>query len=152
MPVLAKFGHFWAQNPIFWAQGVKILVPSYQDSNETPFSCWKHIHIHISWIGTSLIHASWTRSYCTHLHVTHCLSARNSNWCRSTLVPRILSQLLCEYLFYVNQLSGKIFDIGHLTLGLVLLSYLLFVIFFTRAKFLENKIYTEKQQFFALNL
>ena len=24
--------------------------------------------------------------------------------------------------------------------------------FFTRAKFLENKIYTEKQQFFALNL
>ena len=42
MPVLAKFGHFWAQNPIFWAQGVKILVPSYRDSNETPFSCWKH--------------------------------------------------------------------------------------------------------------
>ena len=24
--------------------------------------------------------------------------------------------------------------------------------FFTRAKFLENKIYTEKRQFFALNL
>ena len=34
-----KFGRFWAQNPIFWGQGVKILVPSYQDSNETPFSC-----------------------------------------------------------------------------------------------------------------
>ena len=32
------------------------------------------------------------------------------------------------------------------------LSYLIFVIFFTRAKFLENKIYTEKRQFFALNL
>ena len=31
-------------------------------------------------------------------------------------------------------------------------SYLIFVIFFTRAKFLENKIYTEKRQFFALNL
>ena len=30
--------------------------------------------------------------------------------------------------------------------------YLIFVIFFTRAKFLENKIYTEKRQFFALNL
>ena len=42
MPVWAKFGRFWAQNPIFWAQGVKILVPSYRDSNETPFSCWKH--------------------------------------------------------------------------------------------------------------
>ena len=30
--------------------------------------------------------------------------------------------------------------------------YLIFVIFFTRAKFLEKKIYTEKRQFFALNL
>ena len=38
----AKFGRFWAPNPIFWGQGVKILVPSYRDSNETPFSCWKH--------------------------------------------------------------------------------------------------------------
>ena len=32
------------------------------------------------------------------------------------------------------------------------LAYLIFVIFFTLAKFLENKIYTEKRQFFALNL
>ena len=31
-------------------------------------------------------------------------------------------------------------------------TYLIFVIFFTRLKFLENKIYTEKRQFFALNL
>ena len=30
--------------------------------------------------------------------------------------------------------------------------YLIFVIFFTRAKFLESKIYTKKRQFFALNL
>ena len=30
--------------------------------------------------------------------------------------------------------------------------YLILVIIFTRAKFLENKIYTEKRQFFALNL
>ena len=30
--------------------------------------------------------------------------------------------------------------------------YLIFVIFFTLAKFLENKIYTKKRQFFALNL
>ena len=30
--------------------------------------------------------------------------------------------------------------------------YLIFVIYFTLAKFLENKIYTEKRQFFALNL
>ena len=32
------------------------------------------------------------------------------------------------------------------------ISYLIFVNFFTRAKFLENKIYTEKRQFFTLNL
>ena len=31
-------------------------------------------------------------------------------------------------------------------------AYLIFVIFFTLAKFLKNKIYTEKRQFFALNL
>ena len=31
-------------------------------------------------------------------------------------------------------------------------SYLIFVIFFTLAKFFENKIYTQKRQFFALNL
>ena len=34
----------------------------------------------------------------------------------------------------------------------LLRTYLIFVIFFTWAKFLENKIYTEKRQFFALNL
>ena len=38
----SPFGRFWAQNPIFWGQGLKLLVPSYQESNETPFSCWKH--------------------------------------------------------------------------------------------------------------
>ena len=31
-------------------------------------------------------------------------------------------------------------------------AYLIFVIFFTQAKFVENKIYTEKRQFFTLNL
>ena len=31
-------------------------------------------------------------------------------------------------------------------------AYLIFVIFFTQSNFLENKIYTEKRQFFALNL
>ena len=30
--------------------------------------------------------------------------------------------------------------------------YLIFVIFFTESKFLENKIYTQTRQFFALNL
>ena len=34
----------------------------------------------------------------------------------------------------------------------ILHSYLIFVIFFTRAKFLVNKIYIKKRQFFALNL
>ena len=32
---------------------------------------------------------------------------------------------------------------------IILRLYLIFVIFFTQAKFLENKIYTEKRQFFA---
>ena len=32
------------------------------------------------------------------------------------------------------------------------LSYLIFVIFFTQAKFLQNKICTEKRQFFTINL
>ena len=41
--------------------------------------------------------------------------------------------------------------VGSLGLG-VGSPYLIFVIFFTLAKFLENKIYTEKRQFFALNL
>ena len=31
-------------------------------------------------------------------------------------------------------------------------TYLIFVIFFTQSNFLENKIYTEKRQFFVLNL
>ena len=35
---LAKFGRFWAKSNFLGAGG-KILVPSYQDSNETPFSC-----------------------------------------------------------------------------------------------------------------
>ena len=37
-------------------------------------------------------------------------------------------------------------------IAMVMGTYLIFVIFFTLAKFLENKIYTEKRQFFALNL
>ena len=36
-----KFGRFWAKT-IFWANGVKLLVSSYQGTNETPFLCWKH--------------------------------------------------------------------------------------------------------------
>ena len=38
-PNLAVFG---PKIQFFWGQGVKILVPLYWDSNETPFSCWKH--------------------------------------------------------------------------------------------------------------
>ena len=42
MPVLGQIWPFLGPKSNFWGQGVKILVPSYQDSNETPFSCWKH--------------------------------------------------------------------------------------------------------------
>ena len=45
-----------------------------------------------------------------------------------------------------NRAKRMMFLLGYLY------SYLIFVIFFTLAKFLENKIYTEKRQFFALNL
>ena len=37
-------------------------------------------------------------------------------------------------------------------IGMEIQAYLVFVIFFTRLKLLENIIYTEKRQFFALNL
>ena len=38
----AKIGRFWAKNPIFGGERVKLLVPSYQETKETPFLCWKH--------------------------------------------------------------------------------------------------------------
>ena len=34
----------------------------------------------------------------------------------------------------------------------ILFTYLIIVIFFTLTQFLENKIYTKKRQFFAVNL
>ena len=42
MPVFGQIWPFLGPKSNFWGQGVKILVPSYRDSNETPFSCWKH--------------------------------------------------------------------------------------------------------------
>ena len=39
-----------------------------------------------------------------------------------------------------------------LSILLVLLAYLIFVIFFTRAKFFENKIYTEKTRKLRQNI
>ena len=35
----AKYGLFWAKNPFIWGDGVKLLVPLYQGTNEAPFSC-----------------------------------------------------------------------------------------------------------------
>ena len=47
-------------------------------------------------------------------------------------------------------------DLSIINLGtqkfLLCRSYLIIVIFFTLTQFLENKIYTQKRQFFALNL
>ena len=58
------------------------------------------------------------------LHTSACdsLPERTKFELVSVNISSQLSQLLCEYLFYVNQLCVKIFDIGHPTLGLVLLS------------------------------
>ena len=55
---------------------------------------------------------------------------------------------LSAWNLWYSQLQDKHEGIGR---GWALSSYLIFVIFFTRAKFLENKIYTKKRQFFALN-
>ena len=44
-PYLVKnvsFGQIWlflGQNSFFWGDGIKLLVQSYQETNETPFSC-----------------------------------------------------------------------------------------------------------------
>ena len=49
-PKMLKFGQVWpflGQNPIFWGEGVKLLVPSYQGSNETPLLCWKHLPVRL---------------------------------------------------------------------------------------------------------
>ena len=65
---------------------------------------------------------------------------------------KVLLQLIMFYKLYraFEQVSKSTAD-WNLSKGIVE-PYLIFVIFFTLAKFLENKIYTEKRQFFALNL
>ena len=54
----------------------------------------------------------------------------------------------CKRKKFGKKMSGNYDHLGEGRAG----AYLIFVIFFTQAKFLENKIYTEKRQFFALNL
>ena len=41
MPVLGPIRPVWGQKPIF-GDGVKLLVSSYPETNDTPFLCWKH--------------------------------------------------------------------------------------------------------------
>ena len=55
----------WINNPIFWGQGVKLLVPSYRDSNKTPFSCWKHwsVRLQKSAVGCLLPFRSLVEGY-----------------------------------------------------------------------------------------
>ena len=42
MPILGQIWPFLGPKSNFLGAGSKILVPSYRDSNETPFLCWKH--------------------------------------------------------------------------------------------------------------
>ena len=42
MPDLDQIWLFFGQKSIFWGDGVKLLVSSYQGTNEAPFPCWKH--------------------------------------------------------------------------------------------------------------
>ena len=79
--------------------------------------------------------------------------SKTTSWSKFSL--RIPAKLQLQKLDQISASKSwpkytKIYD--HLTIDLKLTGLLIFVIFFTRAKFLENKIYTEKRQFFALNL
>ena len=42
MPILGQIWTFLDQKKLLWGKGAKLLVPSYQETNETPFLCWKH--------------------------------------------------------------------------------------------------------------
>ena len=61
---------------------------------------------------------------------------------------RVFDSELQTYETQVQFFAPKMATLGKSTKG----PYLIFVIFFTRSKVFENKIYTEKRQFFALNL
>ena len=79
--------------------------------------------------------------------------SKTTSWSKFSL--RIPAKLQLQKLDQISASKSwpkytKIYD--HLTIDLKLTGLLIFVIFFTRAKFLENKIYTEKRQFFTLNL
>ena len=73
--------------------------------------------------------------------------------CSSVCLPLLKHPVLCTFL-RCPVLSCNIlyYSVISCTILYYPPAYLIFVIFFTRAKFLENKIYTEKRQFFALNL
>ena len=57
-----------------------------------------------------------------------------------------------NYYYYYTRVGRKACAVEGWQPKRFLKPYLIFVIFFTLAKFLEKKIYTEKRQFFALNL
>ena len=68
-----------------------------------------------------------------------------------------LDQVIQAVIDHVNGGFSVIDEVGlapdhGLDQGVHVHTYLIFVIFFTQAKFLENKIYTKKRQLFALNL
>ena len=64
---------------------------------------------------------------------------------------KILDPWKSEWNAFNKNYTQDFFEMIQIKITL-LYPYLIFVIFFTLAKFLENKIYTEKRQFFALNL
>ena len=101
----------------------------------------------------------------SYLDFSSIVSLANSHPSLSHLQPK--EQIVIGEDFYISGQGGCMpmphcpepyFDVKVETKGLLSIkmtwewTYLIFVIFFTRAKFLENKIYTEKRQFFTLNL
>ena len=66
--------------------------------------------------------------------------------------PKEGSHFLFTTVYVPPKLVPYLESYTYITLLTKVNPYLIFVIFYTRANFLENKIYTEKHQFFALNL
>ena len=77
---------------------------------------------------------------------------RNIQQISEGLIKRLVALFRHGKLFILWPQLGWVLLVKKLTLFQTEFTYLIFVIFFTLAKYLENKIYTEKRQFFALNL
>ena len=106
-----------------------------------------------------IISSPWSRlprsPLCT---LYYCQGAYKAHWMTEGNIMSYSKDIACidvqrrSSLLFGDKSHFWMFWRGWMLFALQYSTYLIFVIFFTRAKFLENKIYTEKRQFFALNL